>query len=468
MSDNPAVYFGVSGPPDTSSQGTTSKRKNTLTNGTADKENSENLLRDRLFHVLRALFVNITSALAVKNVSQGIVDAFVKELNLPTAFIMLVDSLSSTVRPHAIAHADSYVSLSRLLGIPFQELALPLDYQSNLIVRTISDTKEAETGNILDIFIPEITQEVADRIGKLCNIHTVVIFPLAIGARTIGVLCAGASSHDSEFQLFKRDILRELVAVVSVVLDRAILYEDLHRANEKLQELDKLKDEFVTLASHELRTPMAAIRGSLSTILEGYAGDIPQEAREFLSAAYNENDRLIRLVNNLLNISRIEAGRLAFHLGDVNLDLSITEVVSNLQMAAKEKYLTLVYQSAGIPHVLADADKVREVLVNLIGNAVKYTHKGGVTIVTERKDTMVVTSVTDTGSGIAKEDQDLLFKKFSQVRGSYAKPTGGTGLGLYICKQIVEGLKGKIWLESTLGKGSTFFFALPQFVPEGL
>jgi signal transduction histidine kinase len=415
---------------------------------------------------LRALFVNITSALEVKNVAQGIVDAYVKELAIPTAFVMLVDNQNNVIRPYAVAHSDSTISLSRLFGKPFLDVALPLDYQSNLIIRVLADAKEQETGNILDIFTPEITQEVADRIGKLCNIRTVVVLPLTVGTRSLGALCIGASFLDADFATVKRDIIRELGQVVSVVLDRAILYEDLHRANDKLQELDKLKDEFVTLASHELRTPMAAIRGSLSTILEGYAGDIPQEAREFLAAAYNENDRLIRLVNNLLNISRIEAGRLTFHQTKVNLDLLITEVVSNLQMAAKEKYLSLVYQSAGIPMVAADADKVREVLVNLIGNAIKYTHKGGVTIVTESKENSVVTSVTDTGSGIAKEDQDLLFKKFSQVRGSYARPTGGTGLGLYICKQIIEGLKGKIWLESTLGKGSSFYFALPIVTAE--
>jgi signal transduction histidine kinase len=140
----------------------------------------------------------------------------------------------------------------------------------------------------------------------------------------------------------------------------------------------------------------------------------------------------------------------------------INEVIGNLEMSAKEKNLYLHFDNQGVlPLIYADEDKAREVIINLVGNAIKFTHTGGITLGCEVKDGMLITRVTDTGSGITKEDQDLLFKKFSQVQGNYARQTGGTGLGLYISKQIVEGLKGKIWLESTLGKGSTFYFSLP-------
>lgn len=244
---------------------------------------------------------------------------------------------------------------------------------------------------------------------------------------------------------------------------------DLRSANEKLQELDKLKDEFVSLASHELRTPMTAIKGSISTILEGYAGEISNESREFLTSAYNENDRLIRLVNNLLNISRIEAGRFIFNVQKVNIDGAISEVVKNLQMAAKEKSFFLKYERlTDLPPVIADEDKVKEVLINLIGNAIKFTHEGGITIRAKREGEFVITSIADTGHGISKEDQEILFQKFSRVQKEYSKQAGGTGLGLYICKQIVEGHKGKIWLESEVGKGSTFYFSLPASQEDAL
>lgn len=320
--------------------------------------------------------------------------------------------------------------------------------------------------------------------GDLKNVlrekNIAVIIPLKTESGIIGYLAVGSKQSGDTYSRQDIRLLEILAPEAAVAIQNALAYEeirkfnvrlqeeiekatgDLRRANEQLKELDKLKDEFVSLASHELRTPMTAIRGSLATILEGYAGEVSPQAREFLTAAYNENDRLIRLVNNLLNISRIEAGRLTFNIETVNMDGIITEVISNLERAAKEKSLFLVYERKGdVPKVRADSDKVREVLINLIGNAIKFTHKGGLTVRTMRKDAVVVTSVTDTGSGIAKTDQDLLFKKFSQVQGSYAKTSGGTGLGLYISKQIVEGLGGKIWLDSTIGIGSTFYFSLP-------
>lgn len=240
--------------------------------------------------------------------------------------------------------------------------------------------------------------------------------------------------------------------------------KELKEANSQLQELDKLKDEFVSLASHELRTPMAAIKGSISTILEGYAGPISNDSREFLTAAYNENDRLIRLVNNLLNTSRIESGKLSFTLSHVQLSELIADVVKNLKLAVKEKHLYITYEQVGeLPLVIADEDKIKEVVINLISNALKFTSEGGITIKTEVKDGMVVTQVKDTGTGIHKEDFDLLFKKFSQVKRDqkYTKTYGGTGLGLYLSQKIIEGLGGSIWLDSEVGKGTTFYFTLP-------
>jgi signal transduction histidine kinase len=284
------------------------------------------------------------------------------------------------------------------------------------------------------------------------------------------------SKTESEVSVTERDLIRGFTDLVGLAVQNAKLYtslettseklkvtiDQLKKANEQTQNLDKLKDEFVSLASHELRTPMTAIRGSLSTILEGYAGELSKESREFLTAAYNENDRLIRLVNNLLNISRIESGMFKFNIAPVNLNDLIYDVTNSFMAAAKEKSLSFTYnQNKAVPAISADGDKIREVLINLIGNAVKFTHKGGVTVNLEQKEGMLVTSIADTGSGISKDDQDLLFKKFSQVQDNYAKQTGGTGLGLYICKIIIEGLKGKIWLDSTLGKGSTFYFSLP-------
>lgn len=230
---------------------------------------------------------------------------------------------------------------------------------------------------------------------------------------------------------------------------------------KELDNIKQVQEEFIYKISHELRTPITAIKGSLSTILEGYTGDLPQATKDILKTAYNENDRLIRLVNNLLALSRIEGGRFTYAIKKTDIDEVITKVMENMRMAVKEKDLFMKYESSGkLPLVVADEDKISEVLINLIGNAIKYTQKGGVTITALISGETVVISVADTGMGIRKEDEQYLFKKFSQVQAGYSQQPG-TGLGLFVCKQIIDGLNGKIWVESSVGIGSTFFFSLP-------
>jgi len=225
------------------------------------------------------------------------------------------------------------------------------------------------------------------------------------------------------------------------------------------------------LTSHELRTPLTAIGGSLSTILEGYAGKLSQEAKEFLEGAYNESQRLLRLVSNLLNISRIEAGRLKYEITNFNLLKIIQEAVDSLGGQAKEKGIDLVFGAMDKPLVKADQDKVREVLVNLIGNAIKFIDQGRVAVSCWRQGNQVLAAVEDSGPGIASQDQKKLFRKFERVVGQRDKDKKGTGLGLYICQTLIKGMGGEIWLKSVSGKGTVFFFTLPaassRFSPAG-
>jgi signal transduction histidine kinase len=432
------------------------------TNQAIYKQNFELTVRNQTLSVLRSLYSITINSLKTSEVSQNIVNVITKELSFSAAMIVLLDKETASLKITAITKSDQVVEGLKVIAKPLEEIRISMEYPYNLIVNSIKEKERMITGNLLDIFTPELTQEKADEIEKLSKISTIIIYPLFIGDKTLGALCIGIAKKADDLSRAERETLEQLIDTVAISIERAQLYEDLQSANAQLQELDKLKDEFVSLASHELRTPMTAIKGSLSTILEGFTGDIPPKAREFLTAAYNENDRLLRLVNNLLNISRIEAGRFSFSMTNVDMDKLIKEVVGNLEEAATEKSIFLKYDKDGpVNNIRADEDKIKEVLINIIGNAIKFTHKGGITVRMKEYSGMVVTSITDTGSGIAPEDQDLLFKKFSQIRDNYAKPTGGTGLGLYICKQIIEGLKGKIWLESTVGVGSTFFFSLP-------
>lgn len=416
----------------------------------------------------------ILDTLDFNEVVQKIVDSILTELGYlqlgyRIVVLALVDHEQQTLRRVSISQTDEAKKAVLASPVPFKEINIPLSETENYCIKTLQENKPTVTHNWYDILRPIYTPEDAVRVQSYVGIRTSMVYPVIYRGKPEGIMIFSMVKDIGEVTDQEKDLIQNLTDIIGLAVQNSRFYttlqdttRDLTNANTKLQELDKLKDEFVSLASHELRTPMTAIKGSLSTILEGYAGDITSQTREFLVAAYNENDRLLRLVNNLLNISRIESGRLQFRISKISYDEIIHDVIGNLEPVTKEKNLYLRYEYQGpLPQILADPDLVREILINIIGNALKFTHKGGVTIKAALKENFVETSITDTGSGIAKEDWDLLFKKFSQVRGSYSKPTGGTGLGLYICKQIVEGQGGKIWLDSTIGVGSTFYFTIP-------
>ena len=231
---------------------------------------------------------------------------------------------------------------------------------------------------------------------------------------------------------------------------------------EGLKQLDELKKEFVFIAAHELRTPVTAIKGYLSMILDGLTGEINVKTKEFIQKVMTANERLVQLVNDLLQIARAEAGKLTVQVSAIDVIQPIQEVLSELKPLADEKNIAMKYEVANWPKAMADTGRLKEVMVNLIGNAIKYTIGSGVvTIFHETKDKFLITHIKDTGLGISKEAQGKLFEKFYRVQTEQTATITGTGLGLFIVKQIVEKMNGKIWVESEEGKGSVFSFSLP-------
>jgi len=240
--------------------------------------------------------------------------------------------------------------------------------------------------------------------------------------------------------------------------------EQLSRAYEKIKRIDKAKSEFISIASHQLRTPLTVIKGYTSRILEGSYGKYPEKGEKALESINQSNERLIRLVNDLLSVSRIESGKLELRLKPVSLENIISSVVNELKIKAEEKKLFLKWEEPkkALPKILADEAKIRDSFFNVIDNAIKYTEQGGTMIELKQRDSILLTKITDTGAGLSKDELADLFERFSRGEVGVRFSPGGIGLGLYITKRFLELHNGKIWAESK-GKeqGSTFYIELP-------
>ena len=240
--------------------------------------------------------------------------------------------------------------------------------------------------------------------------------------------------------------------------------EQLEEANERLQEVDRLKTEFFSSMSHELRTPMAVIKGYVDNMLDGITGELNERQQRYLDRIKSQADRLAGLVNDLLDLSRIDRGRtdlLQLDVDRVPVREVVSEAVESLRQLAEEKGLALTVEGVDA-YAKADPNRVTQVVVNLVNNAIKFTEEGGVSVTVKPDDTgYVQTIVKDTGPGIPEDDQEKIFDRFYQVKGSQTTQPG-TGLGLPISKDLVELQGGKIWVQSTVGAGSTFTFTLPE------
>lgn len=259
-------------------------------------------------------------------------------------------------------------------------------------------------------------------------------------------------------------LIRSVINEIKTREKVEILASDLQAANERLKELDRQKSEFVSIASHQLRSPITAIQGYVSLVLEGDFGRLTKKMREPLERVKESARLMAKSIEDYLNISRIEQGRMKYEMDTFNLTELAETVVNEYTPVAEGKDLKLVYESTGEASVCADVGKIKQVIANLVDNAIKYTPEGKVEVHTSTKKEMARIEVKDSGVGIPPDDINDLFNKFVRARGANKINTSGTGLGLYVAKQMVEAHEGNIWAESEgKGKGSTFVVEIPLF-----
>lgn len=303
--------------------------------------------------------------------------------------------------------------------------------------------------------------------------------PISLGENFFGCI---EIFKETSFTSEDATCFQTIAQQVSLPLKSATLYQEIIETNAKLERLERLKSEFISIVSHELRTPLTSIKNSLDILMSGRCGEITLASDKFLTMAMRNVQRLSGIINDLLDLSKIEAGKMDYNFAPTNINSVINYVKSALSEVAKTKGLNLVTEEAeNIPDITADSRRLEQVLTNLVSNAIKFTPEGKTITISSRlinadditindnfKDSIknlsgeyVEVCVKDEGIGIESKNLLHAFDKFAQIENSLSRKAGGTGLGLPIAKQLLDAHKGAIWCDSELNKGSKFYFIIP-------
>jgi PAS domain S-box-containing protein len=393
----------------------------------------------------------VTSTLDLQTIFSRTVDLIQERFGSYYAAIFIVDEAGERATLEAAAGGPAESPAGHDYSIALDGPTIVATVASTGVPIVVNET-EKETVHELTIRLPETKAEAA--------------LPLRVGERIIGAL----DIHGSSVGAFAEDeiaVLQTLADQVAVAIDNARSYQLSQKAVEEIRELDRLKSQFLANMSHELRTPLNSIIGFSRVIIKGIDGPVTELQHQDLNAIYNAGQHLLGLINDILDVSKIEAGKMELAFDEVNITELINSVMATMSGLIKDKPIVLKRNiQADLPDVRADAMRVRQVMINLLSNAAKFTEQGEIEVEAAlTKDAAgkreIMVRVRDTGPGIAGQDQKKLFQAFSQVDDSPTRRTSGTGLGLAISQSLIDMHGGHMGVESAPGQGSIFYFTLP-------
>jgi len=433
----------------------------------------------------------ILDSLDYQDVTQKICDGLLHELNhfnlgYKIIVLALANKQKGILERISLSQTEEAAKALAMTDIRFKEMNIPFEETENHMIKTLNTMKPHIISDWHQILRPVVTAHKAQIMQDAAGIKASMLYPIVVKEEAIGVVVFSMTRSEKEVSEDEIDLIKGFCEIIGLSVQNAQLYsaqqkiaKRLQHANEKLKQLDKMKDEFVSLASHELRTPMTSIRNYLwMALYQDKEKTLTKKQKFYLQRSYSSTERLITLVNDILNISRIESGRMTVQVAKVHTLEMVRSASNELEARAEEQQVKMKIEDkalnlkskekTAIPDVVADVAKIAEVLINLIGNAIKFTPpKGTITTSFSYDHAFVYIHVTDTGAGIEPSGIDKLFVKFGLIRDSYRgnKDTvQGTGLGLYLSKSLVDLHKGKIWVNSEgKDKGSTFSFSLPKY-----
>jgi signal transduction histidine kinase len=425
-----------------------------LENAQFYKQAQRRLLEQSIVHQVGQ---DLAAILNYRELSEAIVQRMNRALHTTGCLVAFYEQEQGAVRVAADYH-DPNREFPNTLRTAGDYLPLDERHAMSEAIRT----SQPVTAYSDDPATPDVERALLKQLDVSCQL----IIPMVAGDRVLGVVDwiddhPGRRFSDEDVQL-----ARTLVAQATVAVDNALLFRELETRAQELAEAHQLRSQFLATISHELRTPMNSIIGFTETLIDGLYGPLSEQQTNRLDRIRQNAYNLLSLIDDLLDLSRIEAGRMKMHLEIISVRNVILTAAQTIESTATDKGLSLALDlDEDLPRVQADPERLHQVIINLLSNAVKFTHQGVIRVQSHQVDRQgrpfVQTSVADTGIGISATDQTIIFDEFRQVDGSSTRAYGGTGMGLAITKKLVEHMGGKIWVESEVGKGSTFTFVLP-------
>ncbi|MCB8965682.1 MAG: PAS domain S-box protein [Ardenticatenaceae bacterium] len=387
-----------------------------------------------------------STILEVDALLQAVVDLAKSSFNLYHAHIYLVSDNENRLVLKAGAG-----NVGRLMALEGREIDLETESLVARAARTRQGVIENDVQKAPD-FLPH---------PLLPHTRSEMVVPMIVGNKLVGIL----DLQSSEIGYFTEEdmkIQRTLASQVAVATENAKLYAEQVDISSQLRQVDQLKSEFLASMSHELRTPLNSIIGFADVLLEGLDGDLNARMEEDVRLIRDSGAHLRELIGDILDMSKIEAGRMELRYEMINMRQMAQDIMATANPLAQEKSLSLQLElTDDVNTVEADRTRIRQVLWNIMGNAIKFTEKGSVTLAMEVEKDELLVAIRDTGIGIKPEDVSIVFEQFRQIDGSLNRRAGGTGLGMPITKKLVELHGGRIWIESIVGVGSTFWFTIP-------
>lgn len=434
------------------------------------KANEDLQDRNRFLTSIQAVTQLITKSLDFKTVTQAIVDSIATQMGFIGGVLLFYGEDKHKLFPEAITRVKYTTQVAKLLPKPIEEYHADVTKDETKAVEAVL-TGEIQRGEHFSEFVsPPVPTVVAAGIQKLVHGHAFLGVPIRSDNEVVGCIVFLLEESLEEVNQNDINMMTSLADQTGIIYRNLELVQKLRRtndeleeANEHLKQLDKAKSEFVSIASHQLRTPMTGIMGYLSMITSGDFGKIPKQLNGILEQLLDASQKMIQLINLFLDVSKIESGKLVLSRGPHKIEEIIDRAIQVIGKIASDKGLKLEFKRPAkeLPTLQID-DKIFDVVSNLIDNAIKYTEKGSITVSAIKEDDFIKVTVKDTGRGIPPDEAKNLFNKFVRGYGIAQVNPDGSGLGLYVARRLTEAHGGRIWVESKgQGKGSSFMFTLP-------